>query len=93
MKEAAAPGGTAYPLFDFAQRHKGIELAAKTGTSEYTSTTGEAKTHAWLTTFGPFENATIALTVFLEGGGAGSDDASPIAKELMDIWFADKLNK
>ncbi len=87
MKAVAAPGGTAYPLFDFPQKHNGIELAAKTGTSEFKDAKGEDKTHAWLTVFGPYKDTSIVLTVFLEGGGAGSDDASPIARQLMDIWF------
>jgi penicillin-binding protein 2 len=90
MKMVASPGGTAYPLFDFPQRYHGVQLAAKTGTSEYTDEKGKDRTHAWLTAFGPFEDPTISMTVFLEGGGAGSDDATPIAKELMDIWFKDK---
>jgi len=91
MAAVAAPGGTAYPLFDFPQKHSGVVLAAKTGTSEFTNPQGEDKTHAWLTVFGPYNegkyDSTIALTIFLESGGAGSDDATPIARELMDIWF------
>ncbi len=87
MKLAVTSGGTAYPLFDFSQKHPEIELAGKTGTSEYTDSKGEAKTHALLTVFGPFENPTIALTVFLEGGGSGADDAAPIARQLLDGWF------
>lgn len=88
LHAAVLPGGTAYPLFDFAQRHRGIELGGKTGTSEYFDKEGKPATHAWFTVFGPFDHANIALTVFLEGGGAGSDDAAPIAKELLDLWFA-----
>ena len=87
LKAAVLPGGTAYPLFDFTQRHAGVELAGKTGTSEYKDKDGKPATHAWFTVFGPFDRANIALTVFLEGGGSGSDDAAPIAKELLDLWF------
>lgn len=99
LNAAVEPGGTAYPLFDFPLKHHGIKLAGKTGTSEFTSPEGEEKTHAWFTVFGPYyeeaqrqNNLTeadrpIALTVFLEGGGAGSDDAAPIARDLLDYWF------
>lgn len=87
MKLAVESGGTAYPFFDFSVRHSGIELAGKTGTSEFGTTENE-KTHAWFTVFGPYENATIALTVFLEEGGGGSQDAAPIARELLDYWFS-----
>ncbi len=97
LKMAVKPGGTGYPLFDFNQRHQGIELGGKTGTSEYINSKGEPKTHAWFTVFGPFninnndenkQKTPISLTVFLEGGGSGSDDAAPIAKELLDMWFS-----
>lgn len=95
MHLAVSPGGTAYPLFDFPQKHSGIRLAGKTGTSEYTDPDGTARTHAWLSVFGPFDddpkynNKKIVLTVLLEGGGAGSSDAAPVARALMDFWFQD----
>ena len=66
MKMSVEPGGTAYPLFDFPIRHSGIELAGKTGTSEFTDPQGRERTHAWFTVFGPYERAEIALTVLLE---------------------------
>jgi len=85
-------GGTAYPFFDFPEKHGGMLVAGKTGTSEYNDSKGEAKTHALFTVFGPYdpkgeEKATIALTVFVEGGGGGADDAAPIARQLLDLWF------
>jgi penicillin-binding protein 2 len=101
LNAAVEPGGTAYPLFDFPLRHGGIKLAGKTGTSEYISPQGEEKTHAWFTVFGPYykdarrqgnltaADKPIALTVFLEGGGAGSDDAAPVAKDMLDFWFGE----
>lgn len=87
MKAAVELGGTGYTFFDFPQKHSGIEVAGKTGTSEYNDSNGKKKTHAWFTVFGPYDDASIALTVFLEGGGSGADDAGPIARELMDLWF------
>ena len=87
MKAAVNTGGTGYPVFDFTQKHPGIELAGKTGTAEYTDAAGKNSTHAWFTVFGPLENSSIVLTVFLEGGGSGSDDAAPIARKLLDFWF------
>jgi penicillin-binding protein 2 len=83
------PGGTGYPVFDFPQRHDGMELAGKTGTAEFGAVDNE-DTHAWFTIFGPYgeEPAEISITVFLEEGGSGSSDAAPIAKELLDYWFS-----
>jgi penicillin-binding protein 2 len=94
MNMAVEAGGTGWPLFDFYTRH-GVKLAGKTGTSEYTDPAGRDRTHAWFTVFGPYEednyNASeIVLTVFLEGGGGGSNEAAPIAKELLDYYFGDK---
>ncbi|MEK7595310.1 MAG: penicillin-binding protein 2 [Patescibacteria group bacterium] len=89
MKMAVTAGGTAYPLFDFEKR-KGVVLGGKTGTAEFGNPVefgGVGKTHAWFSVFGPFENANIVLTVLLEGGGSGSTDAAPVAKEILDEWF------
>ena len=96
---AAEPGGTGYPVFDFQAIH-GIEVMGKTGTSEFVTANGEEKTHAWFTAAAPYyEDAyqqasmsfavdrPIVLTVFLEGGGSGSSDAAPLARELLDFWF------
>lgn len=91
LRRAVSPGGTGYPVFDFPDKY-GVTLAGKTGTSEYISPEGEERTHAWFTVWGPLENAEISLTVFLEGGGGGSDDAAPIARTLLDYWFADKID-
>ncbi len=91
LKLAVSPGGTGYPFFDFADKHKGLEIAGKTGTSEYYKPNGEYGTHALFTVFGPLEVKDnvkpIVLTVFIEGGGGGADDAAPIARKLMDLWF------
>ena len=94
------PGGTAYPVYGFPAKF-GIQLAGKTGTAEFISPEGEEKTHALFSVFGPYydseikqENMTsatdrpVVITVFLEGGGGGSQDAAPIANELLEYWFS-----
>ncbi|MFC1621826.1 penicillin-binding protein 2 [Patescibacteria group bacterium] len=94
MSASVKPGGTGYPLFNFP-----ISVAGKTGTAEYVMADGEIGTHAWFTVFAPYyeevndqanispSEKPIVLTVLLEGGGSGSDDAAPIARELLDFWF------
>lgn len=82
MRAAASPGGTAYPVYDFK-----LPVAGKTGTSEIGK--GET-THAWFTCFAPFDEPEIAVTVFLEEGGAGSDDAAPVARKILESYFQDR---
>jgi len=89
LRRSVSPGGTGYPVFDFPEKY-GIELAGKTGTSEYTDPSGEERTHSWFTVWGPLEEGEIVLTVFLEGGGGGADDAAPIARTLLDYWFGNE---
>jgi len=81
MKKACSIGGTAYPLFDFTP-----QIGCKTGTSEYGEKDkyGNYKTHAWITVFAPYDDPEYALTVFLEGGGEGSKDATPLAREILE---------
>ncbi|MEZ6255351.1 MAG: penicillin-binding protein 2 [Patescibacteria group bacterium] len=89
LKMASSIGGTAYAVQDFSSTHIGIEVSGKTGTSEYIDSDGSLKTHAWYTSYAPYDNPTITLTVFLEGGGGGSTVAVPIARELYNYWFSD----
>lgn len=57
MREACAPGGTGWPLFNFSVKKStdsaaiAVPIACKTGTAEF----GDPKdrTHAWFTAFGP----------------------------------------
>ncbi len=90
MVAACQPGGTAYPLFGFKDGNGNpVAIACKTGTAEYGDPQG--RTHAWLTAFAPAKEPTIALTVLVEGGGGGgegSDVAAPIAKKILEEWFA-----
>lgn len=72
MRQACSPGGTAYPLFDFAIRDEGsvstksavlkrVPLACKTGTAEYGDP--EGRTHASLTVFGPLPDTALPASV------------------------------
>jgi penicillin-binding protein 2 len=80
MKQACHSGGTAWPLFNFK-----TELACKTGTAEVGD--GSNDTHAWLTAFAPADNPQISITVMLERGGEGSDEAAPIVGDILKEWF------
>lgn len=101
MKQACAPGGTGWPLFDFkiksdktseevktatnSAHMKQIVTACKTGTAE--SYAASSKPHAWFTAFAPFENPEITITILLEEAGQGSDVAGPLVKEMLKHYF------
>lgn len=38
--------------------------------------------------FAPYENPTIVIVVALENAGGGSSNAAPVAREMMDLYFA-----
>lgn len=88
LREVNTKGGTAYSFHDMKLKW-GFDSGGKTGTSEFLKN-GVMKTHAWYSGFAPYDNAEIVVTVFLEDGGSGSDDASPLAREVMDFYFNQK---
>jgi penicillin-binding protein 2 len=57
--------------------------AGKTGTAQWSKT---KPTHAWFTSFAPFNKPKIVVTVLVEDGGEGSVVAQPIAQKFLDWW-------
>lgn len=64
-----------------------IVLACKTGTAE---TSKDENPHAWITVFAPFNNPEVVVTVLVERAGEGSNVAAPIAKKILEEYFAKK---
>ncbi len=64
----------------------GYTVGGKTGSAEYNS---NSDSHAWFTGFAPAENPEIAITVIIEGAGAGGDYAVPMARRVLDAYFKD----
>lgn len=62
----------------------GYTAAGKTGTAEYTS--DKSKSHAWFVGFSNVEDPDLVVCVVVEGAGAGSTYAVPIAKQLFDCY-------
>ena len=60
--------------------------AGKTGTAEYT--TDKSKSHAWFVGFSNVESPELVVCVIMEGAGAGSEYAVPIAKKMFDAYYA-----
>lgn len=76
---------------------EGVAVAGKTGTAEYClvdetdncwrDEEGNLPVHAWFTAFAPYEHPEIALVVFIEGGGEGSQVAAPVAAKILRYYF------
>ncbi len=60
-----------------------IALAGKTGTAQIG---GKEQTHAWFTSFGPYNDPELVITVLLEEGGEGDKDAVPFARKIWEWW-------
>ena len=64
------------------------QAAGKTGSAEFSNNKSES--HAWFTGYASTqEKGTIAVTVIVEKGGAGSTAAVPIAKQVFDRYFSE----
>ena len=62
------------------------QAAGKTGSAEFSNNKSES--HAWFTGYASTEEkGTIAVTVIVEKGGAGSAAAVPVAKQVFDRYF------
>ena len=59
--------------------------AGKTGTAEYSS--DKSKSHAWFTGFSNVSDPDLVVCVVVEGAGAGSTYAVPIAKKMFDAYY------
>ncbi|PIT97277.1 penicillin-binding protein 2 [Candidatus Berkelbacteria bacterium CG10_big_fil_rev_8_21_14_0_10_41_12] len=66
-----------------------VEVAAKTGTAQFGN---EGKTHAWFSSFAPYDNPEIVVTVLIEGGGEGYQVAAPVARDILEWWNNNREN-
>lgn len=78
-----------------------IVVAGKTGTSQVTSISQSTvkrlkeeeleyyhRSHAWITTYAPYENPKFVVTVLVEHGGHGGSTSGPIAADIYK-WLYD----
>lgn len=68
-----------------------VEVAGKTGSAEAPPI--GSKTHAWFCCYAPADKPRIAICAFIEHGGHGGSAAAPIARQLLDKFFASEINK
>ncbi|QMU62899.1 MAG: penicillin-binding protein 2 [Flavobacteriaceae bacterium] len=76
---------------------KGIDICGKTGTAEnFTKVNGKKEQlpdHSILIAFAPKEDPKIALAVFIENGGFGSEIAAPIASLMIEKYIFKKVKR
>ncbi|MBP9613037.1 MAG: penicillin-binding protein 2 [Sulfurospirillum sp.] len=94
---ANQPGGTG---FNHLKLRAPIKIAAKTGTAQVVGISQTEKkrmreedmeyyhrSHAWLTTYGPYENPQYVVTVLVEHGGHGGSEGGPIVSKIYDKLY------
>ena len=80
-----------------ARRQKIPELAyaGKTGTAQVVALGAgkgdEFKDHAWFVAFAPYEHPEVAISVLVEHGEHGSTAAAPIARQMFEHYFKDRI--
>ena len=92
-----APGGTAK---NFIQSK--VTIAGKTGTAQVVGISQDtvnrteeldmsyySRSHAWLTTYGPYKNPQFIVTVLVEHGGHGGHAAGDIVSKIYDKLLED----
>ena len=80
MRLVLKPGGTAAGAAIY-----GLDVAGKTGSAE-TGIPGD-KTHSVFVCFAPVDHPKIAIAVFSEKAGHGSDIAAPVARRMLQHYF------
>jgi len=75
-----------------------FSVAGKTGTAQvYKHSAGidsnklpkQERDHAWFVGYAPAERPTIAFAIVVEHGGHGGSAAAPIARKVLEVFFAD----
>ena len=88
------PGGTGQAL-----RRKEADVCGKTGTAQVIGIPAgadprqmfvpyEYRDHALFVCFAPWDNPEIAVVVVAEHGGHGASGAAPVARKVIDAYFA-----
>jgi penicillin-binding protein 2 len=65
-----------------------LDIAGKTGTAQWSS---KHKPHAWFTSFAPYNNPEIVVTVLVEEGEGGSSGALPVAEKFYRWWASYRI--
>lgn len=82
MRLVTSSGGTAYSIF----RDFDYSVAGKTGSAQAKTKEKGEITNGWFVGFTPYENAEVAIAVFLEDGASNSQ-AAQAAKKILEAYY------
>jgi penicillin-binding protein 2 len=76
-----------------AARIPGLDVAGKTGTAQTVanSRSDKGQDHAWFAAFAPAKDPEVVVVVLVERGGHGGTVAAPIAKQILNTIFLEKV--
>lgn len=63
-----------------------VAVAGKTGTAQ----AAHGNTHAWFSSFAPYDDPKIAMVILVEDGGEGSSVAVPATQEIYQWYFGER---
>ena len=69
-------------------RIDGIDIAGKSGTAQVPNSEND---DAWFVAFAPYDDPEIAVAVVVERGGGGGAVAGPVARQVLEAYFAHRL--
>lgn len=74
-------------------RLPGVDVAGKTGTAQSIANSDSARgqDHAWFASYAPAEDPRVVIVVLVEKGGKGGQVAAPIAREIYQAIFLEKM--
>jgi penicillin-binding protein 2 len=75
-------------------RLPGVDVAGKTGTAQTSAKGGDAskgQDHAWFASFAPADDPQVVVVVLVERGGHGGQAAAPIARQIYEAIFLQKV--
>ena len=74
-------------------RIPGIDIAGKTGTAQMiaNSRAERGQDHAWFASFAPVQDPQYVVVVLVERGGKGGHIAAPIARQIYNAIFLEKV--
>jgi penicillin-binding protein 2 len=74
-------------------RLPGVGVAGKTGTAQSVAKghAGANRDHAWFAAFAPADDPEVVVVVLVERGGKGGQAAAPIARQILEGIFFEKV--